>query len=561
MADEAAFNPESSTPSPSGDVRRFQLVSCAAIAVAAVPYFWVLWVLWAGKVNVLRTSGPATVYDVQARAILHGHLSLPSGSISIEGFVHNGRTYTYFGILPSLVRIPVLLFTHSLDGQLTALSIGVSWLVTGVFGALLLWRIRVVVRGDGPLGWAEAVSYGVLLASVLVGSVLVFLASQPNVYQEDLAWSVALSCGSLFALLGVVERPSWARLSVAAVLLVLTNLNRSTTGYSCILGSFMIAAWFASGRAGPDRRRWAPAVLGAGLVALAAGCAIDLAKFDLLFGFPASEQVLYKSFGLGQINGGHYFSLRFLPSALQAYVAPGNLQAARRFPFLTLPANPSQLVAHTRLFQRGPTASAVATMPLLFIAGVWGTVAAFRRQRDVEVRALRILLVAAAGSAAAVMIFGWIDERFVADFMPLLILASMIGMVDLWRRLHGRSRRERMVAPAVMGFLALFGLVANVGSAIIPNGNWSPTELAHFVRGEIQVGNVTSHPQVARGSYYPSTATVGELYVKGKCEALYVSDANGPVETFFPKTTWLLVEKAPHTPICHSLLGAAGGSG
>ena len=35
------------------------------------------------------------------------------------------------------------------------------------------------------------------------------------------------------------------------------------------------------------------------------------------------------------------------------------------------------------------------------------------------------------------MVFGWMFERFVGDFVPLLVLASMIGMVDVWRRLMG----------------------------------------------------------------------------------------------------------------------------
>ena len=54
-------------------------------------------------------------------------------------------------------------------------------------------------------GGLEAVSYGVLVTSTLAGSVLIYLASIPDVYSEDLAWSVALACASLFVLVGVAE--------------------------------------------------------------------------------------------------------------------------------------------------------------------------------------------------------------------------------------------------------------------------------------------------------------------------------------------------------------------
>ena len=42
-----------------------------------------------------------------------GRLDVPNGTLGIEGFLHNGRTYTYFGVWPSIIRMPVLLVTHS----------------------------------------------------------------------------------------------------------------------------------------------------------------------------------------------------------------------------------------------------------------------------------------------------------------------------------------------------------------------------------------------------------------------------------------------------------------
>ncbi len=424
-------------------VRRFQGVAIIAVVAASVPYLWVLWDLWTGTVNPLRInparSAPAPIYDVQARALMGGHLSLPTGSISVEAFIHEGRTYTYFGIFPSLLRIPFFLFTHSLDGRLTAISMVASWAVTALFSSLLLWRARVVLRGDAPLGRAETASYGVLLFSFLAGSVLLFLASTPEVYMEDEAWSVALACASLFALLGVLERPSWGRVATSGVFVLLTNLNRGTTGYACVLGTMLVAAWFALGRGGQDQRRWALPIFLAGFFALVVGCAIDLAKFNLLFGFPAAEQQLYRIYGHSHINGGRYFSLNFLPSTLQAYVVPGNLRITSLFPFLTLPETPTHLIAHTQLFNRTNTASVPASMPLLFGAGLWGVITTFAPRRPLMVRSLRILLVASAASAAAMMLYGTIVERLLADFMPLLVLASIVGMVDISVSTRGQT--------------------------------------------------------------------------------------------------------------------------
>jgi len=64
----------------------------------AVPYVWTLWGPWESP-NPLRTTiYEDNYYDLQARAMFHGHLWLPKGSIGIEAFVTDGRQYTYFGL-------------------------------------------------------------------------------------------------------------------------------------------------------------------------------------------------------------------------------------------------------------------------------------------------------------------------------------------------------------------------------------------------------------------------------------------------------------------------------
>jgi len=53
-----------------------------------------------------------------------------TNSLGIEGFLHGGHTYTYFGVWPSLIRMPFLAVSHALDGKLTAPSLLAAWLLT-----------------------------------------------------------------------------------------------------------------------------------------------------------------------------------------------------------------------------------------------------------------------------------------------------------------------------------------------------------------------------------------------------------------------------------------------
>ena len=168
-----------------------------------MPFVWILWSSW-GPPNPLRnTVFEDNFYELQARAMFHGHLALANGAIGIEGFVHDGRTYTYFGLFPSIIRMPILLLTSSLDNKLSAFYMLLAWLLTGLFASLLLWRVRYLVRGDSVMGRAEATGYGVLMATIMGGTIWMLLASTPFVFNEDIAWSICLTIGSSL-------RPLWA---------------------------------------------------------------------------------------------------------------------------------------------------------------------------------------------------------------------------------------------------------------------------------------------------------------------------------------------------------------
>jgi hypothetical protein len=90
-----------------------------------------------------------------------------------------------------------------------------------------------------------------------------------------------------------------------------------------------------------------------------------------------------------------------------------------------------------------PTASMTPTAPLLMVLGVWGTVTAFRRRGPGRVRLARLILVTAVAGTAGVVVWGYISQRYIADFMPFFIIASAVGMIEVWRLLEGRSRRAR----------------------------------------------------------------------------------------------------------------------
>ncbi len=543
----------SELPGPADDDRRrFIVAVTVATAVMAIPMLWLLWDLWSGSPNPLRGVPYDNFYDLQARAMFAGRLNIPPGYMGIEAFLHDGKQYTYFGIFPSLIRMPILLFTNRFDGELTAPSILVAWLATSLVSSLMLWRLRILMRGRVALGRAEAVSYGLLMATIMGGSVILFLAATPFIYNEDFAWSVPLTVGSLFCLLGVMERPSWRRVLAAGVLVLCANLDRTPTGYACVIAALLVAGWFALGWGGVDRQRWAWPMVAVGVVPFLASCAVTYAKFGIPVGLPMADQVwtsvnAHRRYFLAA-NGGKAFSFGFLPSTLDAYFQPFGIHFSGLFPFVSPPTSPAKALGGAVLDQTYPTASLPATMPLLFVLGIWGTIAAFRPKGPGQVRLTRIILAAAAAGSSGVLLWGYISERYMADLMPFFIVAAGIGLIDCWHRLAGKGHRVRIAATAVAGALATYCVVVNLAIAAFPVSQWTPAQAVDYVSAQNALSTRALTSTAEHGSTVPYWAPAGKLFIAGDCAAMYLSTGNSlknvpgqQIQHF----TWIPVEQGP----------------
>jgi len=531
--------------------RRFTIGVVTGTALTMPFMLWLLWDQWWGKVNVIRGVSFDYFYDRQARAMFHGNLWVPNGQLSIEAFVHDGHQLTYFGLFPSLIRMPILLFTSRLDGDLTAPSLLLAWFATAVFTALLLWRLRVLIRGTALVGRAEAASYGVLMAGVMGGSVVIYLAATPFVYNEDFAWSIALVIGILFVLLGIQERPSWGRMAAAAVLVVCANLDRTPGGYAATIGCILVAAWFALGKGGTAARRWAIPLVAIGLVGLLINAAVNYVKFGIPVGLPLQDQVwthlnAYRRYFLAA-NGGKPENLDHIPAQLWAYFQPFGVRFSTLFPFITPPGSPaSGLGAVMELTY--PTASMTTTAPLLIVLGVWGAVTAFRRRGPGRVRLARLILVTAVVGTAGVVVWGYISQRYIADFMPFFIVASAVGMIEVWRLLEGRSRRARGWALGGLCALATYGVAANVAVAAFPVPQFTQTQAAGYVAAQQSLSLGSLGASVHTGESLPYWGPSGELFAVNHCSGLYLSsgdDSSSVPGQQIEHYTWEPVEQTP----------------
>jgi hypothetical protein len=185
-------------------------------------------------------------------------------------------------------------------------------------------------------------------------------------------------------------------------------------------------------------------------------------------------------------------------------------------------------------------------MPLLVVLSLWGIFTAFRPRAIERVYLARLPLIAAAAGSAGVLLFGYIALRYLADFVPFLVLAGMIGAVDLFRRLQGRGT-PRIVVLAVLSILAIFELWTNFAVAISPAETWTTTQAHNFVSTQSDLGASALASHLVHSSQLPISARQGTLDDINDCEGLYLS--TGVQTSDLPSwraehTTWVAINQS-----------------
>ena len=67
--------------------------ACATGGACATAVF--TWIAFAGKADPLASETLGSVYDAQARSLLHGHWDVPAFALGFERFNVGGKFYAY----------------------------------------------------------------------------------------------------------------------------------------------------------------------------------------------------------------------------------------------------------------------------------------------------------------------------------------------------------------------------------------------------------------------------------------------------------------------------------
>jgi hypothetical protein len=404
-------------------------------------------------------------YDLQSRALLHLRLNVPAGSLGAEGFVVHGRTYEYFGPMPALLRLPIEAFTSRFDGHLGVLSMFLAFGVLMTFTVRLATRLRRLVRGSAPITPGERWAVALFVLFLGAGSEVVFLASHTWVYQEAEMWAVALSVAAFDGIVAFTRRASIGNLAMASGFTTAALLDRGVTGLGPLLAlgvvCLIVMVRRGGGLVGLDERPVDLRVRMLGAVAVAIPfalyCAVNYAKFGSLISVPWVDQLsqtVPQGIPLRQRAGSSMLQLGFFPGDLIQYLRPNAIRFTTTWPWWQFENLPKTMALYS------PASSLTTTMPAFVALGVIGTAGAALSSRVgcPRLAAVRAPILGACGASLVTLSYGFIAQRYLGDFVPGLIVASLAGLHLSLRWSAGRARgRSTRLAWAALGILAVFG--------------------------------------------------------------------------------------------------------
>ena len=518
-------------PGPRGDgaTRRAARIGTAIAVVAFVL------LATGGRPWELFARGPFTsdFYDAQAYALSRGHLDVDPQVASIEGFVVGGKTYLYYGIVPALARLPFAAFTDAFDGRLVVLSMAAALAVGCLAAARLLQRARRALGIAVPARWWPWITGG-FAAAVGLSSPLLWLSSRALVYHEAELWGAAL------AILGFERVVAWwstrrsRDLVWASVVAALALSTRGSSGIGPALalgGLAVVVAW---------RRAWRDAglVVVAAAVPVALYALVNALRFGTPFSVPFDRQVLndFSATRRAAMADNHdtLFGVKFLPTALVQYLRPDTVTPRALAPWLSWNGR-ADVIGGVTFDTVDRSASLPVTAPAFVVAAVVGVVATIRRRLPAS---WGMALLAAAAAVVPTLTIAFIAQRYLADFVPVLVVGAAVGVpvVAAWVADSGRRRR---VVVSVTAVLLVVGLTVNVGLGVLARYVYIlPTEAERrdFVADQYAIQDRLGGgrpPDVIEVDALGPAAADGTVAIVGDCDGLFRSDGDA----------WVLLEQ------------------
>jgi len=432
---------------------------------------FILVATWGQPWNVFQESVfSSDMYDVQARSIAHGHLDISPNVAGVEGFPLEDGTQIYFGVGPSLLRLPLTGWTDIFDRRLGVLSMAIAVGVLGLAASRLLKRAKCYAGESLSLApkW-----FGVMAFAAIVFTPALFFASRSVVYHEAVLWGCAAVVAALDLVIRWWRERSWRNFFAAVAVATFAISCRPTSGIAAAIALGLFGAvllW---------RRNWWHGVgaIGGAVFALLGFVVVNWLRFKTVYTQPYEIQVMTTMSesrrAFLEESSGSILGLEYVPTTFVRYFSPVAIGFQRIFPFVNFGSRAS-VIGNASFEATYHSSSLTLGAPVLFAlacCGAWWTVLKDRS------REWTILSFSAVLATVGTFAFGVVNHRYLGDLIPALLVLACPGVWVVARKASGWSNgvRKTLLVGAIV--VSLGAMWVQVGLAIETRAfSMTPTE-------------------------------------------------------------------------------------
>jgi hypothetical protein len=381
-----------------------------------------------GDLNSLFQVGNLTsAYDSLARNLLEFKLGVDPQYIKGEGFTREGTTYMYFGIMPAIMRIPLIALLPKTFGLWNGISRTIAYLLCLCFATKIAHHAlennqSLKTREKQILLFLSIIGFG-------LGSMFYQLMTFMSTFNEAIIWALAFSVIAIYQIIKYLNTENNIYLLGLAIFACFAFLTKVTFGITLLfillfifikdlkkIGSFSIAILI-------------PVILSLSLQAWVNQTRFgsvftfcDYKIYDKWLQYKDSQPKIYK-----QRSSIEILKFSRVAKNSRCYLKIKKYNFKDRFPYFK-PIN--------TYFPKGPfhenyeEGSQVFPFPWvyswLFVAFIFGSVAIFRRKQF----SLEVIFLCFFLEAFSILCYKAINQRYLAEFMPLCCFCFYFYLVD-----------------------------------------------------------------------------------------------------------------------------------
>lgn len=382
--------------------------------MGCLSFIWFVYALLLshGTFNLIGPDRFSRTFDSLGESLLEGRADIPKDVIDFEAFEVGGKTYTYMGPWPALVRIPLNYLFPENFGQWSRFCC-----ILGLMLAVFCFARCGTEAFRGRRQPTVAVR-GILLMLFGLGSPLLYLAASARVYHEAIAWGLGFTAFVLWRSLRALRTHAIGGMDLCAVscAAACALLTRVTFGMTTVLLT-LFTAWLHA-RSAREGSRLARTFL---LVTPLIGAGIfhawyNQARFGSIF--------LLADFSgnyLDPRSFGGTWNLQRLPTGIVNYLLflPGAIDSA--FPFVHL-TKVEWFVPNLYFPWREEVTPLLISSPLFVMLGVAGLCTPGKTRTEL------MSIAALLPQAVFILGFYFLTERYISELLPLLVLGFYFAL-------------------------------------------------------------------------------------------------------------------------------------